>query len=268
MNADYYFTAGQFARLHHINKRTLHYYDEIGLFSPAYTGKNGYRYYTYQQSPDLEMLLALRELGVSIGEIKDYLKHCSAAALNRLITEKITEIDAAIRHLNQMKEIFTEKQQMLSLCEHTDLNQIKQITCPGEWMVLSPVSAGAGLDFAALMEHLHKAQEVSTFKKGCGSMISIEKVVGGNLDNYDYFFTRVDQNVRQDTLFFMPPGHYLMAFCVGDWDNLPYTYTRIIAYAEQNGLSLTGYAYEEGMNEMAIQDMKEYITRILIRYET
>ena len=26
------FTAGQFARLHHLNKRTLHYYDDIGLF--------------------------------------------------------------------------------------------------------------------------------------------------------------------------------------------------------------------------------------------
>ena len=41
-----YFTAGQFARLHQLNKRTLHYYDDIGLFSPAYKGENGYRYYT------------------------------------------------------------------------------------------------------------------------------------------------------------------------------------------------------------------------------
>ena len=50
------FTAGQFARLHHLNKRTLHYYDDIGLFSPAYKGKNGYRYYTYQQSAELESI--------------------------------------------------------------------------------------------------------------------------------------------------------------------------------------------------------------------
>lgn len=49
-----YFTAGQFARLHQLNKRTLHYYDDIGLFSPAYKGENGYRYYTYQQSAQLE----------------------------------------------------------------------------------------------------------------------------------------------------------------------------------------------------------------------
>ncbi|MEG1551671.1 MAG: MerR family DNA-binding transcriptional regulator, partial [Oscillospiraceae bacterium] len=64
-----HFTTGQFAKLHNINKRTLHYYDDIGLFSPAYKGKNGYRYYTYQQSPTLEMLLTLRELNMSVNEI-------------------------------------------------------------------------------------------------------------------------------------------------------------------------------------------------------
>ena len=50
------FTTGQFARLHHLNKRTLHYYDEIGLFSPAFKGENDYRYYTWQQSADLEQM--------------------------------------------------------------------------------------------------------------------------------------------------------------------------------------------------------------------
>ena len=27
-------TTAQFAKLHEVNKRTLHYYDDIGLFSP------------------------------------------------------------------------------------------------------------------------------------------------------------------------------------------------------------------------------------------
>ncbi len=31
---DIQFTIAQFAKLHDVNKRTLHYYDNIGLFSP------------------------------------------------------------------------------------------------------------------------------------------------------------------------------------------------------------------------------------------
>ena len=39
------FTIGQFAALHQINKKTLMWYDEIGLFRPAIKKENGYRYY-------------------------------------------------------------------------------------------------------------------------------------------------------------------------------------------------------------------------------
>ena len=65
-----YFTAGQFARLHQLNKRTLHYYDDIGLFSPAYKGENGYRYYNTEPIHRIMGICLYRRLHVSIAEIK------------------------------------------------------------------------------------------------------------------------------------------------------------------------------------------------------
>ena len=50
------FTIGQFADLHEINKKTLMWYDEIGLLKPACIKENGYRYYSYQQSATLETI--------------------------------------------------------------------------------------------------------------------------------------------------------------------------------------------------------------------
>ena len=49
-------TTAQFAKLHEVNKRTLHYYDEIGLFQPAAKGENGYRYYSLSQSMEFEYI--------------------------------------------------------------------------------------------------------------------------------------------------------------------------------------------------------------------
>ena len=49
-----YLTIAQFAKLHNVNKRTLHYYAKIGLFSPNYKGENNYRYYSNLQSIDFE----------------------------------------------------------------------------------------------------------------------------------------------------------------------------------------------------------------------
>ncbi len=69
-------TIGQFASMHGINKKTLMWYDEIGLFGPATINQtNGYRYYNYHQSPILETILLLRELDVSINEIQYFMKN-------------------------------------------------------------------------------------------------------------------------------------------------------------------------------------------------
>ena len=43
-------TTAQFAKLHEVNKRTLHYYDQIGLFRPLTKAENGYRYYDIEYS--------------------------------------------------------------------------------------------------------------------------------------------------------------------------------------------------------------------------
>jgi len=57
-------TTSQFAKLHDVNRRTLHYYDNIGLFSPKYKGENGYRYYDYAQSIDFEFIRMLKEIKI------------------------------------------------------------------------------------------------------------------------------------------------------------------------------------------------------------
>lgn len=60
------FTIGQFAAMHGINKKTLMWYDEIGLLKPAFVRANGYRCYTYKQSGMLETILMLRALHMPI----------------------------------------------------------------------------------------------------------------------------------------------------------------------------------------------------------
>ena len=84
-----FFTAGEFAKLNYINKRTLHYYDSVGVFSPKYKGDNGYRYYTYEQSIDLENILDLREIGMSIEEIQRYMKKPNREDFQKIAKSKM-----------------------------------------------------------------------------------------------------------------------------------------------------------------------------------
>lgn len=261
-----YFTAGQFSKLHHLNKRTLHYYDDIGLFSPACKAENGYRYYTYSQSVELENILALRELGMSIDEIKDYLKCPSADAFSEIARQRLHEIDEQIKRLRKLKAIMSEKQRALAFCGRIYDGMIEVVHLPKRFFLLTPTEfRGTALaDMEHVMEHLQIAWECNAYKAGCGSYISLDKVRRRQFEVYDGYFTSVDNPKKGVALQIRPQGEYLCGYSVGSWDKIPALYQRMLEYAAVKKWELKGNCYETGLNEFAISSQEEYVTRIEI----
>lgn len=67
------YTVNKLARLAGISARTLRYYDELGLLSPARISSNGYRIYGQKEIDRLQQILFYRELDVPLGKIRDIL---------------------------------------------------------------------------------------------------------------------------------------------------------------------------------------------------
>jgi effector-binding domain-containing protein len=66
------FKIGDFSKFSRVPVKTLRYYDEIDLFRPDHVDQfTGYRYYSIDQMPRLNRILALRSLGFSLKEIAD-----------------------------------------------------------------------------------------------------------------------------------------------------------------------------------------------------
>ena len=121
-------TIGQFAALHGINKKTLMWYDEIGLFKPAAINpENGYRCYNYHQSPILETILLLRELDVSIVEIQAFMKNRSAENLKQLLDEKIASLDLQIIHLQAVRKTLCNHYRNMETLLTMDLSEISMV---------------------------------------------------------------------------------------------------------------------------------------------
>jgi len=118
-------TIGQFAALHGINKKTLMWYDEIGLFHSSFIHpENGYRYYSYYQSAILETILLLRELDVPIEEIQAFMKNRSAASMKRLLQEKIDDLDHNMAHLKAVRKMLSYHRQNMQILLTMDLSEI------------------------------------------------------------------------------------------------------------------------------------------------
>ena len=69
------FRIGEFSKITQVSGHSLRYYDEIGLLTPAKIDEwTGYRYYSAQQIPRLNRIMALKDLGLSLTQIKQILQ--------------------------------------------------------------------------------------------------------------------------------------------------------------------------------------------------
>ncbi|OGD58601.1 hypothetical protein A3I57_04075 [Candidatus Beckwithbacteria bacterium RIFCSPLOWO2_02_FULL_47_23] len=68
-------SAGELAKLAVTTKRTILFYDERGVLKPRQVNEKKYRFYEPSQILDYQMILLLSTLGVSLDQIKTYLKN-------------------------------------------------------------------------------------------------------------------------------------------------------------------------------------------------
>lgn len=93
------FTVGEFSRLARVSKRLLRYYDEIGLLKPVHTDPfTGYRYYSAEQMPRLNRILALKDLGLSLDQIQRLLSdQISTEEMQGMLLLKKAEIEQQVQ---------------------------------------------------------------------------------------------------------------------------------------------------------------------------
>ena len=139
-------TIGQFATLHQINKKTLMWYDEIGLFKPAVVKENGYRYYTYLQSDKLETILMLRDLNISIPEIQDFFSNRSAESLAALLDEKVTELDQRITQLKGIRKALLRHKSNITDLFQLDIHEISLVQKEEEALAFIEISPETSFD--------------------------------------------------------------------------------------------------------------------------
>ncbi len=101
----------EFARLTGVSVRTLHYYDEIGLLTPAYVDKfTGYRYYDENSILRMQEILFYRELDFSLKSIMnilsapDYDKEKALNEQKKLLVLKKERLERLISAIDSAKK--------------------------------------------------------------------------------------------------------------------------------------------------------------------
>ncbi len=93
------FRIGEFSTFSRVSVKMLRHYDDLGLLKPAKVDPySNYRYYSAHQLPRLNRILALKDLGFSLEQIKTMLdEELSTEQLRGMLKLRRAEIEAQLR---------------------------------------------------------------------------------------------------------------------------------------------------------------------------
>ena len=267
MNKDY-FTTGEFAKICGVNKQTLFYYDQVGIFKPDVIGENGYRYYSYTQLETFTVISMLRDLGVHIKEIKAHMDCRSPEALLSLMENKYVEIEKKISALQWSKKYIEKKIHTTreGQTASSGIIQIKEL--PTRLMVTSDYKGPD--DTAAITEalgdHITYCNKLGLHNATpIGSMIPKSSVSKKGY-RYSKFYTTIDNTLSSHEAYRAEGGKYIMIYDDNGYENIGENCLKLLNYASSNGLCTGECFYEDViLDDLSTQGYFNYLVRLSIK---
>ena len=91
---------GKMAEMSQLTVATLRLYDEMGLLKPKYKDPaTGYRYYDIAQNARLDMIRYMKDLGMSLNEIRDVLEKEDILLIETILVQKNEQLHSQMRTL-------------------------------------------------------------------------------------------------------------------------------------------------------------------------
>lgn len=91
---------GRMARLNCVSEKALRIYHQKQLLEPKRIDEEtGYRFYSYDQCATIDLIQQMRDIGMSLGEVKELLDQGDAGAFESKVREQVHKIDEELRAL-------------------------------------------------------------------------------------------------------------------------------------------------------------------------
>lgn len=268
MDRNLYMTTGEFAALMGVSKHTLFHYDDIGLFSPEYVAENGYRMYSRYQLETLETILMLRDLGMPLKEIRQFLQVRSPKELVRIFAEREQQIEKELSRLKTMQGWIRQRRKKISMVMQQDFSDIGIHHFPERYYLIRQIDGTSEKDYMEktnrlILDFKHAEQrndyEVAYLQYGKNLSRQIYNA-------YDNVLLLLEQKPKHMEYRIVPEGDYLTGFHVGHWNAIGEAYARMEAYRKEHKIQTDMVYLERDMvDQLAVTSVEEYVTEIAVR---
>jgi len=265
------FKIGDFSKLSRVTVKTLRFYDELGLIKPAKVDDfSGYRYYTADQLPVINRILALKDLGLSLDEIGKLLERgLSSERFRTVLERKQDEIEGRLR---TDRELLSRVEARLKQLEQEEkmsayevvVKKVEPLRVASIRQVIENYSA-VGQLYGELFGYLgrNRAQPTGPAMAIWHDQEYKEKDVDGEAAVPVGPSVQGNERVKVQDM----PAVATMACTVhkGSYQNLNQAYSAIMSWIGANGYQIAGPNREVYLycgNGPARQDDESYVTEI------
>ncbi|MBB6022227.1 DNA-binding transcriptional MerR regulator [Paenibacillus sp. JGP012] len=258
-----------FSKLSEVTRKTLIYYDHIGLFKPAYVADNGYRYYSRSQLETIGVIHIFKELGMSLEEIHEHLGRRSPENTLELLRKQEEVLRLQIAKLTQAEQMIIRRAKNIEQTLHLDTSQMHVI-----WQAKAPLLLSCRIYSSKqeFPEELWEDFRVRLNKENAplgypgGVIIPKEDLLKKDGDKISHMYSFMKTKHHKQA--YMPEGYYLVSYARADYADTEKIYPQIFDYIEQKKYVIKGDAYEEYMqDEIVLQHAEEYLVRVMVQIE-
>ncbi|URN85565.1 MerR family transcriptional regulator [Acetobacterium wieringae] len=260
-----YYKIGLFSKINRVTIKALRHYDEIGLLPPAFIEETtGYRYYTSAQLPLLHQILALRDMGFTLDEIKQVQGGIpEKELLQKKRLELIKKIAADTLRLAQVESYLAKKD--ADTCDyHIILKDLPEVIVASMRTVISSYDALFDVvpPMGAEMERL-------------GCVCAVPEYCFNIYHDGEYRETDVDveiceavteKKIDSEMLTFKVIDRVEHAACVlhkGPYEGFPKAYNAVLKWVENNGYEIIDNPRESYIDGLWNKDSAEdWLTEI------
>lgn len=260
-----YYRIGEISRLYKISTDILRYYDKIGLMSPDFIGENGYRYYSKKQIWKLNNIRNLRNIGVGLEDIKEFLDERNINSANDIIEFQLEKVEDKIKKLTELKEELTSKLENIEFFKtFKDFNKPVLKFIPKRKFLRSKGNFKQDWEIDFELKILNEKTEYDNdfilTNNEIGATLSKENFFKGEYLTFSESF--IINDVKGEII---PEGYFLTIVFKGKYDESYKYYNILKKYIEENNLIVTGDIHEIYHIEIHITENEdEFITEIQI----
>lgn len=107
------FTVGEVSKIVNMPIRTLHYYDEIGIFKPAEVDSiTNYRYYNESQIANMDLIKSLKYIGTSLANIKKA-QQMTPKELLHFLSEQEEALQLKMKRMRDIQDVLLKTKKQL-----------------------------------------------------------------------------------------------------------------------------------------------------------